>query len=91
MRRSSSHYRAVAANAAATKYDVDEEGLFLACRDHFADPQYEVLQDERRTVWVKRTDGTCSIGLQPWLLGQHPLDDVLARAEAKLGGATAAR
>lgn len=83
MRRTSIHHHVLSARVAETvEFDPDE--LLEACRVRFGEPEYEVHCDDRRTVWVKRADGTRSIGLQPWLMRQHPLDDVLEHAEDKL-------
>ena len=59
-------------------------GLLEACRARFAPPEFTVECDARHTVWVKRSDGSRSFGLPPWLLRQHSLDEVLEGVEAKL-------
>lgn len=58
--------------------------LLDACETRFPSPDFEVMCDERSTVWVKQTDGLRSIGLPPWLLRRHTLDELIARAERKL-------
>jgi hypothetical protein len=60
-------------------------GLFEACKTRFAPPEYEVKCDPIHTVWVKRADGGRSVGLPPWLLRQHSLDEVLERVETRIG------
>jgi hypothetical protein len=60
-------------------------GLLDACKTRFASADYEVKCDARHTVWVKRADGTRSVGLPPWLLRRQSLDEVLERVETKLG------
>lgn len=59
-------------------------GLYEACNIRFPPPEYEVVVDARHTVWVKRTDGTRSFGLSPWLVREHSMDEVLDRVERKL-------
>jgi hypothetical protein len=59
-------------------------GLFEACKTRFAPPEYEVVVDARHTVWVKRTDGSRSFGLSPWLVRDHSLAEILDRVERRL-------
>jgi hypothetical protein len=58
--------------------------LLEACEARFPALTYEVSCDARHTVWVRRSDGTRSVGLSPWLLREHSLDEVLAGVDAKL-------
>jgi hypothetical protein len=66
-------------------------GLFEACNARFPSPDYEVKCDARHTVWVKRADGTRSVGLPPWVLSRHSLSEVLERAEEKIALPVAGR
>lgn len=59
-------------------------GLYEACKARFAPSEYKVECDARHTVWVKRTDGTRSFGLSPWLVREHSMAEVLDRVERKL-------
>lgn len=69
--------------ASAPEYNAN--GLLEACKERFAPPEFEVSCDVRRTVWVKRADGTRSVGLPQWYLNQHSLSEALERVETKLG------
>jgi hypothetical protein len=40
--------------------------------------------DARHTVWVKRTDGSRSVGLPPWALRRQSLEEALESIETKL-------
>ena len=87
MRRSSSTFNRSVLDAEPHVVLTDDggSGLFAACQARFAPPEFVVECDARRTVWVKRTDGTRSFGLAPWLVRQQSTDEVLKRAERKLG------
>ncbi|HET6350583.1 MAG TPA: hypothetical protein VFG89_00420 [Coriobacteriia bacterium] len=64
-----------------------EEAVMLmveACRSRFPEPEFSTEADERGTVWVKRSDGSRSVGLQPWQLRGRTLVEVLDTAEKKL-------
>lgn len=54
----------------------------------FTAPDYTVTVDERKTIWVKRTDGARSIGFSLFLLRRFTSDEILDRAEARLTGRT---
>lgn len=85
MRKPSRHLEPVDSDAPVIILTDDGgSGLYEACRERFASPEYVVTCDIKHTVWVKRADGTRSFGMPPWLLRQRTLDDVLARADAKL-------
>lgn len=86
MRRSSSTFNRSVLDAEPHVALTDDggSGLLAACKARFAPPDFEVECDARRTVWVKRTDGTRSFGLAPWLVRQHSINEVLERAERKL-------
>jgi hypothetical protein len=56
-----------------------------ACLARFAGPGFAVELDDRGTVWVRRSDGSRSVGLSPWLLRTRSTAEVLERAELKLG------
>jgi acetylornithine/succinyldiaminopimelate/putrescine aminotransferase len=60
-------------------------GLLAACQARFGSPDFEVKCDARHTVWVKRADGSRSVGLPPWILRQQSMNEVLERMEEKLG------
>lgn len=87
MRTSSSRFhRPLPSTEPAIVYtDEAGSGLLQACEMRFPPPDYVVSCDARRTVWVKRVDGTCSFGLAQWLLRTHSISEVLEGAEAKLG------
>ena len=59
-------------------------GLYEDCRDRFPSPEFEVTCDARHTVWVKRTDGTRSVGLPPWVLRRQSRSEALGSIAAKL-------
>jgi hypothetical protein len=79
-----SHLLMSSAESVIVQTDDGGLGLLEACKTRFASPNYEVECDARHTVWVKRADGARSFGLSPWLLRQHPLNEVLERVETKL-------
>ena len=64
-------------------------GLYEACLTRFPSPGYSVECDAKHSVWIKRADGTRSVGLSPWLLNRHTLEEVLDRAEASFERAAA--
>ncbi|MGB4594083.1 MAG: hypothetical protein WBI63_09985 [Coriobacteriia bacterium] len=66
-------------------YDDGGCGLFDACSARFTAPDFFVECDARHTVWVKRTDGSRSYGVSPWLLRRHSMDEILETVEEKLG------
>ena len=70
---------------AASAHPYNANGLLEACKTRFAPPAFEVSCDVRRTVWVKRADGSRSVGLPQWYLNQHSLSEALERVESKLG------
>ena len=59
-------------------------GLLEACQNRFGLPDYEVKCDARHTVWVKRADGSRSVGLPPWELRRHSVVEVLERVQTRL-------
>lgn len=64
-----------------------EEAVTLmieACRARFPEPQFTAEADARGTVWVKRADGSRSVGVQAWQLRGRSLDEVLDGAAGKL-------
>lgn len=63
--------------------------LLEACVERFPAPEFEVSCDDRHTVWVKRTDGTRSVGVSQWLLRRFTLEQILERAQSRLEGKTA--
>jgi hypothetical protein len=72
------------AESELTHLDVLGHELFEACRSRFEPSVFDVTRDATHTVWVKRLDTSRSIGLSPWVLRDHRLDDVLLDVEAKL-------
>ena len=59
-------------------------GLLKACQSRFASRDCEISCDARHTVWVKRSDGSLSVGLPPWQLSRHSVDELLEGVEEKL-------
>ncbi len=81
------HRASVGPETASTTTAKREAAVALmveACHVRFPEPEFTAEADERGTVWVKRSDGARSVGLQPWQLRGRSLDEVLDRAEAKL-------
>ncbi len=66
-------------------YDDAGSGLLKACKDRFATSGCEVTCDARHTVWVKTADGARSVGLSPWMVNRHSVDELLDNVEEKLG------
>jgi len=66
-------------------YDDGGSGLLLACQERFASFDCVIECDARHTVWIKRADGTKSVGLAPWQLNRRSLDEVLDGVETRLG------
>jgi hypothetical protein len=62
------------------------ERLLEAASDRFPEPEYLVTCDDRHTIWVKRADGTRSVGLSQWLLRRSELEEILQGAEKRLNG-----
>ncbi len=86
MRMSSKPSRGTPAEPDADVVLTDDggSGLFEACSHRFPAPDYKVACDASHTVWVKRTDGSRSIGLPPWLLNRRSVDEALDNVAAKL-------
>ena len=86
MRRSSSTFNRSVLDAEPHVVLTDDggSGLLAACKARFASPDFVVECDARRTVWVRRADGTRSFGLAPWLVRQQSMTEVLERVERKL-------
>lgn len=74
-----------------TLTDDGGSGLFDACKSRFAPPEFDVECDARHTVWVRRSDGVRSVGLPPWQIGRHSVDEILERTAKKLGSSGARR
>lgn len=93
MRRSSKQFRSSASTeeTEVIQYDDGGSGLFEACQTRFASCDCEITCDARHTVWVKSADGTRSVGMAPWLLGRHSLNELLDDVEDRLGLAAGAR
>jgi len=75
---------AAGAEVEAVVYDDGGSGLLEACTSHFASTDVRIECDCRHTVWIKRSDGSRSVGLSPWLLNRYSLGEVLERAESRL-------
>lgn len=58
--------------------------ILEAGRRRFPAPDFEVTADEKGTVWIKRTDGQRSVGLQVWQLRGRTAEEALDRVAAKL-------
>jgi hypothetical protein len=86
MRRSSRQYRPLATIQEPAEVFTDDggSGLLEACKSRFGSGDYDIECDSRHTVWVRRTDGSRSIGLPPWLLRQRTMVEVLEKVETKL-------
>ena len=69
----------------AIKYDDGGSGLLDACRTRFMSSDCEIACDVRHTVWVKRADGTRSVGLPPWTVRRRSVDELLDGVETRLG------
>lgn len=67
------------------KRDEATRRMFEACQLRFPSPEFQVECDDGGTVWVKNVDRSMSIGLQPWLLRTKSTEEVIERAEKKLG------
>lgn len=77
--------RSIAADAEPVIYTDDGgSGLLDLCRMRFGTSGYEVVCDVRHTVWVRRADGTRSVGLAPWLLDRYSADELITLAETRL-------
>jgi hypothetical protein len=66
-------------------YDDGGSGLLEACESRFSSRNCDIACDARHTVWVKRADGSRSVGLSPWMLGRQSMDELLDGVEARLG------
>ena len=59
-------------------------GLLEACKARFGSVDFRVTCDVRHTVWVKRAGGLRNVGLSPWLLRRHTVEDSARGVEGKL-------
>jgi hypothetical protein len=93
MHRSSKKFRHsdTSAEVDPVIYDDGGSGLLVACRDRFASSGCEITCDARHSVWVKRADGTRSVGLAGWLLNRYSMEDLLDSVEERLGLIAGAR
>ncbi len=66
-------------------YDDGGSGIEAACIKRFAAYGCTVSCDATHTVWVKRSDGTKSVGLQRWMAERHSMDDLLDNVAVRLG------
>ena len=87
MHKSSRQFHRLASSAVPDDVPTDDagSGLLEACSTRFASPDFVVECDVRHTVWVKRTDGSRSVGLPPWMLRQYSESQLMERVESKLG------
>jgi hypothetical protein len=65
-------------------FDDGGSGLLEACQKSFGPVGCEISCDARHTVWVKRADGSLSVGLPPWQLERHSVDELVERVSARL-------
>ena len=90
MRRSSRQFnRLISSDKPEVPTDDGGSGLLDACKERLAPPEYEVECDPRHTVWVKRTDGSRSVGLAPWALRRQSLGAALASVAKRIGAPVA--
>jgi hypothetical protein len=73
-----------ASDAEVIVYDDGGSGLFAACEERFGSSDCTVECDARHTVWVKRADGSRSVGLAPWQLSRNTLEEVLENVSKRL-------
>lgn len=66
-------------------YDDGGSGIEAACTERFAAYGCTVSCDATHTVWVKRADGTKSVGLQRWMAERNSMDDLLDNVAVRLG------
>ncbi|MDY0339690.1 MAG: hypothetical protein RBS17_00555 [Coriobacteriia bacterium] len=66
-------------------YDDGGSGLEAVCTERFAAYGCTVSCDATHTVWVKRADGTKSVGLQRWMAERHSTDDLMKDVATRLG------
>lgn len=71
-------------DADAMRADADWTALLEACQHRFTGAEYVVECDSKHTVWVKNTSTGRSVGLHPWMLRNHSLDDLLAGVERRV-------
>ena len=93
MQRSSQYYRhsKTSAEVDAVLHDDGGSGLLEACRDRFAASGCDITCDARHSVWVRRADGTRSVGLAGWLLNRYSMEELLDSVEERLGLTASAR
>lgn len=72
------------ADEPAVVFDDGGTGLLEACKSRFASEDCEVSCDAKHTVWVKRADGTLSVGLSRWMLSRYSIEELLDNVGAKL-------
>jgi len=75
---------APACESAAAVFDDGGSGLLEACRSRFESSGCEISCDARHTVWIKRADGSLSVGLSPWQPSRHSTEEILAGVAARL-------
>ncbi|MBN2248555.1 MAG: hypothetical protein JW733_07635 [Coriobacteriia bacterium] len=66
-------------------YDDGGSGIEAACTKRFAAYGCTISCDATHTVWVKRADGTKSVGLQRWMAERNSMDDLLDNIAVRLG------
>ncbi|HAL29369.1 MAG TPA: hypothetical protein DCP20_01445 [Coriobacteriia bacterium] len=70
---------------APIEYDDGGSGILEACRSRFGSAGCSISCDASHTVWVKRPDGSKSVGLPQWMASRYSMDKLLADVEVKLG------
>lgn len=77
---------ASAPGSAASLRQQAAQQVLTACQQAFQPPAFEVVADDTGVVWVRRLGkAPRSIGLQPWLLRNKTVEELVARVESKLG------
>lgn len=66
-------------------YDDGGSGLEAACVRRFGAHGCTVSCDAMHTVWVKRADGSKSVGLQRWMAERNSMEDLLDNVAVRLG------
>ncbi|MCK8115762.1 hypothetical protein [Anaerosoma tenue] len=69
---------------APVEYDDGGSGILEACRSRFGSAGCSISCDASHTVWVKRPDGTKSVGLPQWMASRYSMEKLLADVEVKL-------
>ena len=65
-------------------FDDGGSGLFNACTDRFGKFGWDIECDAHHAVWVRNPATSYAVGLGPWILGRHSLDEALKDVETKM-------